>query len=131
MGQVPGTGRREVLQQQTRSRKSKRQVDDHPRLQRQGDDDRYVQRARRVRVARGSQRLVRGRRRWIPVLLDECSGEGLRQAVSDGRPIIRCQSIDSSGWSILQSVKATSFNSLVSVWVRPFTRSNHFYANYT
>ena len=95
-------------------RKSRRQVEDHSCLQRQGDDDRYVQRARRVRVARGSQRLVRGRRRRIPVLLDEWSGEGLRQAGSDGRPIIRYESIDSSGWSILQSIKATRFNSLAS-----------------
>lgn len=43
--------------------------------------------ARRVRVARGLQRLFRGRRR-IPVLLDECSGEGVGQARRDERPIL-------------------------------------------
>jgi hypothetical protein len=38
------------------------------------------------------------------VLLDEWSGEGLRQAVGDGRQMIRSPSIDSSLWSIPKSV---------------------------
>ena len=53
------------------------------RLQREGDDDRQVQRAGRLRPARHRERLLRRRRRRFRLLLDDRRAQGRGHALND------------------------------------------------